>query len=329
MAFSITVRLRGQEQEGRLDRVLASLLGNMGLRGVQRIFKTHAVFLNGRKARKGDAARAGDLLVLFPLAAVSASEAADDKPIFLGRHGSLVAFAKPPFLHTAHIAGSLRPSMEGMLDCLLSGLTVAGICAEQIRLLTRLDYETSGLVFGALDAQAEAEFRLLERRGAVCKEYLALVQGEMKTPMRIENRLETANRAKTAVLPERDEDMTRHTRITPLCMAENGRTLVRAVIGRGARHQIRAHLAFSGYPLAGDVLYGVKGVETAGSGGFFLHCWRARIGDFSISCRPDGRNPFVTAWLQQNPTMAGEGEGVETGMPQEAALRMGGVASRD
>lgn len=318
MAFRFTVRLRGREQEGRLDRVLAALLGNMGLRGVQRIFKTHAVFLNGRKARKGDDARTGDILTLSPLAMPVSEEGGS--PVFLGRQGGLLAFAKPPFLHTVHIAGSPGPSMEGMLDRILpGGPDAADIRGAQIRLLTRLDYETSGLVFGALDAETEAKFRFLERSGSIRKEYLAIVRGQMTAPMRIENRLATANRAKTAVLREREEDETRHTHVTPLCMTEAGQTLVRAAIGRGARHQIRAHLAFAGYPLAGDVLYGPKEGEMTGNS-FFLHCWRARTGEFSIACPPDGRNAFVSAWLQQNLATAAdqkEDEAGETGGRQK------------
>ncbi|MBU1247724.1 MAG: RluA family pseudouridine synthase, partial [Proteobacteria bacterium] len=38
-----------------------------------------------------------------------------------------------------------------------------------------------------------------------------------------------------------------------------GTTFVRAIIARGARHQIRAHLAAAGHPIVGDALYGTAG----------------------------------------------------------------------
>jgi 23S rRNA pseudouridine1911/1915/1917 synthase len=50
-----------------------------------------------------------------------------------------------------------------------------------------------------------------------------------------------------------------------------GRALLEVRIATGVTHQIRAHLAHLGFPVAGDPLYG------AGEGRLGLHAWRVRL----------------------------------------------------
>jgi 23S rRNA pseudouridine1911/1915/1917 synthase len=59
-----------------------------------------------------------------------------------------------------------------------------------------------------------------------------------------------------------------------------GFTLLEVEIPTGVMHQIRAHLAFIGHPLAGDALYG--GPEVAGLSRHFLHAARLAF------AHPDG-----------------------------------------
>ena len=135
-------------------------------------------------------------------------------------------------------------------------------------LLTRLDEATSGIVLAARSKEAAERFRLAEKRGLVEKCYFAVLRGTLRHPLVIRNKLVTANRKITLVLDEEDPDTTRHTLVTPLNRVdiapaggdgedagEGGATLVQVRIKRGARHQIRAHLAGAGFPLAGEWLY--------------------------------------------------------------------------
>ena len=64
-----------------------------------------------------------------------------------------------------------------------------------------------------------------------------------------------------------------------------GRALVRCLARTGRMHQVRAHLAHVGAPLAGDALYG--GAPLPGHDGFFLHAERVAL--------PLGGDPLVVA----------------------------------
>ena len=55
--------------------------------------------------------------------------------------------------------------------------------------------------------------------------------------------------------------------------------------GRGARHQIRAHLGFAGFPLVNDAVYGDK--DATPGQGFMLHHYRLRMPEFTVTALPD------------------------------------------
>lgn len=190
--------------------------------------------------------------------------------------------------------------------------------SEFPRLLTRLDAATSGIVLAARHGEALRRFRLAERRGMVRKTYLAVVQGRLENPLLLTARLDMAGQRRTRLLDQEDPDPARHTRVRPMAAVsfpgparcssgadgsspspEPARpepaqpepagdlTLVQVNIARGARHQIRAHLAGAGFPLLGERLYPAP----ASPAGFRLYLHHAHVQ------LPDGFTAFcMPAW---------------------------------
>jgi 23S rRNA pseudouridine1911/1915/1917 synthase len=54
-------------------------------------------------------------------------------------------------------------------------------------------------------------------------------------------------------------------------------TLLRVRIVTGVMHQIRAHLAYLGYPVAGDLDYGGEAAVAPGLPRQFLHAWKLAL----------------------------------------------------
>lgn len=121
-------------------------------------------------------------------------------------------------------------------------------------LLQRLDRGTSGVIFFSkrsdLNAKITRQFELKRIR----KRYLALVEGEIAEHQVIDAPLARIGPISFGV---RDGGKRAVTEVTPLAAGERG-TLVDVTLHTGRTHQIRAHLAAIGHPLAGDWLYGER-----------------------------------------------------------------------
>lgn len=127
---------------------------------------------------------------------------------------------------------------------------------EGLRLVHRLDSETSGVLLVAEDPPTSRFLSQAFMREEVHKEYLALVTGRVEgergridLPIgdaqgsRIYLKLE-AGRGKPALTDWRVE------------RRFEDRTLLRLCPRTGRRHQLRVHLAAVGHPVLGDILYG-------------------------------------------------------------------------
>ncbi len=132
----------------------------------------------------------------------------------------------------------------------------------------RLDNGTSGLLVCARNDETHRRVSEYFRNGEAKKEYLAWVSGVLNEDRVIETAIvhHPKNRAKMLALSEK----TKYFRGKPRaactqvhCLRNDGlSTLVLLeLVGPGARHQIRVHLASIGHPLLGDTLYGAAASE--------------------------------------------------------------------
>jgi 23S rRNA pseudouridine955/2504/2580 synthase len=141
-----------------------------------------------------------------------------------------------------------------------------------LRVVHRLDYETSGVLVFARSKAAAAAIRDSGFRGWE-KMYRALVagsfdrrQGEIHSPL---------------AAREREEMVEAHTAYRVLEQFR-GCADVECVIATGRKHQIRKHFAAIGHPLLFDPLYGDRRVnakmgKALGYKRFFLHALRVRM----------------------------------------------------
>lgn len=122
--------------------------------------------------------------------------------------------------------------------------------------VNRIDYEASGLVLFSKHPLAKAFLDAQFEDGTAKKEYLAVVDG------RVENREIDINNPIGRNRHEGDQMMVykkgkpAHTHISRLKLFDD-KTLVKAQITTGRKHQIRVHLSNIGYPIMNDALYGL------------------------------------------------------------------------
>lgn len=280
-------------QEGqRLDRALEVFFPELGLRARRRLCERSAILVDGTSARPGFRVRAGQHITAIPTRDRWDDSALEDIRL-VARAGDLAALFKPRGLHTAKLAGSEAPCVEERLHALL-GQGSNGFPM----LVNRLDFETSGLVAVAMTESGAEEWLAVENAGLVHKRYLAIIHGVLHESY-VENiGLATSDRRISRPRPQLPTDPLRETRVTPLAILdqftseagsqlEGPFTLVGCHIRKGARHQIRAHLAQRGTPLLGDTLYG-----SPLSGPFYLHHAGFVLGEFRVCVLPDWLPPL-------------------------------------
>ncbi|BCS86937.1 pseudouridine synthase [Pseudodesulfovibrio sediminis] len=255
----------------RLDKVLNDFMPDTGLRYRRRLCDDGRVLVDGKVRKPGYKVRAAQEVTISQGATyMSASELGVE---IVAQGPLFAAVSKPRGVHSAIIAGRDEPSVESVLGELFPD--------DLPILLNRLDYMTSGLLLVAVDGTGVGMYQKLEDAGEIKKFYLAKVLGRLDGMVTVKNALDTDNRKTTRVLDEKDADSRRWTDVDDLSHDHGTNTSqVRCLIMKGARHQIRAHLASIGHPIVGDALYGEATEEQI----LYLHHQRIEFPGFEAEC---------------------------------------------
>ncbi len=124
----------------------------------------------------------------------------------------------------------------------------------RLRIVHRLDKETSGLVAFARSALGERELGMQFRKHTVIRRYLAVVPGVF-SPRTITSNLvpdRGDGRRGSTPLPEVGKPATTHVSIEEKLP---GYTILSCRLETGRTHQIRIHLSEAGHPVCGDKVY--------------------------------------------------------------------------
>lgn len=257
--FEVTVDEEGQ----RLDRILVQRLPGVGRRAATELVRRGDVRVDGRRAVKAEQPAAGAHVTVRlpePSAAVP-----DPGPLdVLFERPDLVVVDKPAGQPSAVLRGTDRGTLVNALLARYPEMAGVGFGPREPGIVHRLDTQTSGVLVAARDARTFAALRSALESGTLHKTYLAVVESDrVEDAGLIEAWLgpHAKNRRKVAVWPPTSPGA-RPARSEYRVLERAGRwALVEVKAPRARRHQVRAHLASVGAPIAGDVLYG--GVELA------------------------------------------------------------------
>jgi len=147
---------------------------------------------------------------------------------------------------------------------------------QELQICHRLDRETSGCLVVARDREAAAFLKgVIAQKNKTTKEYLAIVHGQppwdeettLDIPLRLSGPGDPTKLPQVRMLPA-PNDPRGSSAITRVRVERRAGpyALVRCTLVTGRQHQIRAHLATSGFGIVGDKLY------THGDDAFIEYC---------------------------------------------------------
>jgi 23S rRNA pseudouridine1911/1915/1917 synthase len=256
----------------RLDAWLAAALGDASRAAAAGLIDSGVVEVDGVVRPKSARLAGGERVRVWAVTAdTGPGPAVEPELVWEGER--FVVVDKPPGL-VVHPA----PGHRGVT--LVEWL--AARCPDwDAKAVHRLDRDTSGLMLVAKGEAAQRELQAALRRREVVREYLALVTGRLKSRTgTIDAPLGRDVRRRTRMSTRTDTPREARTHFEVERFAGD-HTLVRARLETGRTHQIRAHFAAIGHPLAGDREYGAK--DDLGLERQFLHSTR-----LGLAAPPDG-----------------------------------------
>jgi len=244
-----------EESKTRLDHFLSHRLADLTRSRIKKLIEDGHIIVNGVSTKAGAMVRTGDVITANVPAPEPSKVTPEAIPLsILHEDSDLIVIDKAPHMvvHPAHghSSGTLVNALLHHCRDLsgIGGVTRPGI-------VHRLDKGTSGVMVAAKNDAAHHSLSAQFKDHTIGRVYLAAVRGELREDKgRIEKPLarHSRDRKKITVRESGRKAVTDY----EVLSRRGGISLVRLVPGTGRTHQLRVHLASSGYPILGDSTYG-------------------------------------------------------------------------
>jgi len=274
------VSISEEEAGQRIDNYLLRVCKGVPKSHIYRILRSGEVRVNKGRIDQLYRLQAGDVVRIPPIR--TAEKAAGSAPVpgaefaIVHEDSHLLVIDKP--------AGVAVHGGSGVSYGVIEQLRASRPQAKFLELVHRLDRETSGLLLLAKKRSALTNLHEQMREGSTDKRYLTMVAGDWKNPRQHVklplHKYTTADGERRVVVQAGGQEA--HTVFNLLRKWESF-ALLEAELKTGRTHQIRVHLASSGFPILGDEKYGdfalnkqlQKANETRGAlKRMFLHAYR-------------------------------------------------------
>lgn len=251
------IEIKAELAGSRLDKILTQEMPDMSRSYLQQLIKDEAVFVNEKLEKANYKCRLGDVVKVSVPEPVDLEVVAQNLDLDIVYEDEYVIVVNKP-------AGMVVHPAPGTLDgTLVNGLMyhvkdLSGINGvNRPGIVHRIDKDTSGLLMVAKNDLAHESLvqQLVDK--TVTRRYLALVHGEIphdKGSIDAPVGRDPKDRKKMTVV-EGGKHAVTHFEVKERF---KGYTLVECRLETGRTHQIRVHMRYIGFPLAGDPQYGPR-----------------------------------------------------------------------
>lgn len=257
-----------KNETGRIDKFLTEKIGEASRSQIQEWIKDQRVMVNDESTKANYKLQAEDQIEVLVPEPEEIEAKAENLSIEIVYEDSDVLVVDKPQGMVVHPA----PGHESgtLVNALLYHVSDLSGINGKIRpgIVHRIDKDTSGLLMVAKNDVAHEKLSDQLKDKKAKREYIALVHGDIpheKGTIDAPIGRDRKNRKKYAVVDNGKPSVTHFEVIERF----KEYTLVKLQLETGRTHQIRVHMDYIHYPLAGDPLYGPR--KTLEGNGQFLH----------------------------------------------------------
>jgi 23S rRNA pseudouridine1911/1915/1917 synthase len=239
----------------RLSRCVAEQVEGLSVRAAKELVDRGRVFVDNRRITKASTpVEPGQWVEVFPHEAGRRLHLREEDILWEGK--SAVAVNKPPGLLVYGTRGVTEDTVLPQLEQLLKGANRWRPRKDSLRLVHRLDKDTSGLLLMAKNEKSASVLEKQFKQKTVEKRYLALATGRpakkrFRRASAVQVRRPSPGRKQPRQGPRGETEFE-----VLESFSRSGCTLLEARPLTGRTHQIRIHLSQAGHHVLGDIVYG-------------------------------------------------------------------------
>lgn len=265
--MSDVLRFTIEENEDRIDKLLANRLDDFTRSAIAKLISENNVLVNDKIVSKNYKCKTGDSIVVNVPDAVMLDVIPQNIPLdIVYEDDDLLVVNKPKDMVVHPAAGNYTDTLVNALlyHCKDSLSGINGVIRPGI--VHRIDKDTSGLLIVAKNDMAHLDLANQIKEHSFHRAYQAVVYGNIKEENGTVHQpigRSPKDRKKMAVVDKNSKDAITHYEVI---RRYGDFTHIRCILETGRTHQIRVHMSYIGHPLAGDSVYGPKKVITSLNG---------------------------------------------------------------
>jgi 23S rRNA pseudouridine1911/1915/1917 synthase len=255
----ILIRVKDDIVQKRIDIAVCQNIKNSSRNFVHKLIKGSFITVNGQNVNKSYVLKYGDIIKIFlqepkPLQIlpenISLGVVYEDNDLLVVNKPKGMVVHPAPGNYTSTLVNALMHHCKGSLSG-INGVIRPGI-------VHRIDKDTSGLLIVAKNDFAHNFLAIQIKNHSFKREYEAIVHGNILKDFGIIDApigRSLTDRKKMCVTDKCSKCAVTYYQV--IKRYEN-HTHVRLKLKTGRTHQIRVHMAYIGYPLVGDMVYGLS-----------------------------------------------------------------------
>ncbi len=253
----------------RLDRFLKKLYKVRSKNSIEKWIRKKLIKVNGKKVKASYRLEVGDELRIFLPDSLledslremdeileKKSSIAEKKLNIVFEDEDILVVNKPPGILVHPADGEYTSALSTIVKDYLSSNIGPTFSPASV---SRLDFNTQGLVLFGKTYKALKHYNMLVKEGKIGKFYMALCEGIVEGERTVDGYLTKSDRLNKSIFTYDETEGAKYvkTSIRPLERFKDY-SLVEVELHTGRSHQIRATLSHMGHPIVGDRKYGAK-----------------------------------------------------------------------